>query len=191
MTPSAVDLSALGQRSSAIVDQAGNLARYGMDDVAGAGVRSGESVTLQAPRTVTFPDGGSITYGALDHLGRPTGVTVHITPDMIGAGTHANASILPPGWSGNGILHNEARSHLLGRQPGGSGDLTENLETLQQAPANSPVMSGFEGQIRRVVEGGQAVDYLPTSIYLGDELVPRGITLDAQGTGGFDWYVRC
>jgi hypothetical protein len=58
LTPSAVDLSALGQRSSAIVDQAGNFARYGMDGVAGAGVRSGESVTLQAPRTITFPDGG-------------------------------------------------------------------------------------------------------------------------------------
>ena len=61
LTPSAADLSALsalGQRSSAIVDQAGNFARYGTDGVAGAGVRSGESVTLQAPRTITFPDGG-------------------------------------------------------------------------------------------------------------------------------------
>jgi hypothetical protein len=93
----------------------------------------------------------------------------------------------PLGWSGNDILHNEARGHQLG----GSGDLRENLVTLQQTPANSPVMSGFEGQIRRVVEGGQAVDYLPTPIYVGDELVARGITLDAQGTGGFELGVRC
>ena len=83
------------------------------------------------------------------------------------------------------------RPAAIWRQLGGSGDLTENLVRLQQAPANSPVMSGFEGQIRRVVEGGQAVDYLPTPIYLGDELVPRGITLDAQGTGGLELGVRC
>ena len=191
LTPSAADvtgLSRLGQGSSAIIDQAGNVARFRADDVAAQGARAapGEAVTFQAPRTVSFADGGSITYGALDHLGRPTGVTARITPDMIGAGTHANPSILPPGWSGNGILHNEARGHLLGRQLGGSGDLPENLVTLQQRPANSPVMSGFEGQVRRAVEGGEIVDYASTPVNVGNELVPRGITLEATGTNGFD-----
>jgi hypothetical protein len=190
LQPSAADIAALetlGQRSSAIIDQSGTVSRFGTGDAAGVPAAPIEQrVILQAPRDVTFADGGSIHYGALDELGRPTGITAHITPDMIGAGTPANSSIHPPGWSGNGIANNEARGHLLGRQLGGSGDLPENLVTLQQRPANSPVMSGFEGQVRKAVEGGQAVDYTSTPVYAGDELVPRGITLTGSGSKGFD-----
>lgn len=42
---------------------------------------------------------GGINYGALDSLGRPTGVSATITEDMIGTGTAANPSITPPGWT--------------------------------------------------------------------------------------------
>ncbi|ARR56356.1 hypothetical protein HY78_24315 [Rhizorhabdus wittichii DC-6] len=132
---------------------------------------------------------GGIEYGALDALGRPTGVRATITQDMIGTGTAANPSIIPPGWSGNGRLFNEARGHLLGRQLGGSGDLAENLVTLQQNPANSPVMRGFENQVRSAVEGGQVVRYSSTPVYNGSNLAPRGITLSGKGSGGFDLNV--
>jgi hypothetical protein len=130
-----------------------------------------------------------IEYGALDALGRPTGVQATITQDMIGTGTAANPSIIPPGWSGNGTLFNEARGHLLGRQLGGSGDLAENLVTLQQNPVNSPIMRGFENQVRGAVESGQVVRYSSTPIYNGTNLVPRGITLSGSGSGGFDLNV--
>ncbi|WP_416172388.1 DNA/RNA non-specific endonuclease [Allopontixanthobacter sp.] len=96
---------------------------------------------------------------------------------------------IPPGWSGNGTLFNEARGHLLGRQLGGSGDLAENLVTLQQNPANSPFMRGFENQVRGAVEGGQTVRYSSTPIYNGSNLVPRGVTLSGRGSGGFDLNV--
>jgi DNA/RNA non-specific endonuclease len=132
---------------------------------------------------------GSIRYGALDHLGRPTGVKATITADMIGTGTPANPSITPPGWSGNGTLFNEGRGHLLGRQLGGSGDLPENLVTLQQTPANSPVMSSFEFKVRKAVEAGGVVNYSSTPIYNGSTLPPRGITLRGTGTDGLDLYV--
>jgi hypothetical protein len=132
---------------------------------------------------------GRIEYGPLDALGRPTGVRATITQDMIGTGTAANPSITPPGWSGNGTLFNEARGHLLGRQLGGSGDLAENLVTLQQNPANTPTMRGFENLTRSTVEGGQVVQYSSTPIYNGTNLVPRGVTLSATGSEGFDLNV--
>jgi hypothetical protein len=132
---------------------------------------------------------GRIEYGPLDALGRPTGVRATITQDMIGTGTAANPSITPPGWSGNGTLFNEARGHLLGRQLGGSGDMAENLVTLQQNPANTPTMRGFENLTRSTVEGGQVVQYSSTPIYNGTNLVPRGVTLSATGSEGFDLNV--
>jgi hypothetical protein len=105
---------------------------------------------------------------------------------MIGTGTAANPSIIPPGWSGNGILYNEARGHLLGAQLGGSGDVAENLVTLQQNPANSPIIRGFENQVRAAVEGGQTVNYSATPIYNGANLVPRGITIMGTSSGDFN-----
>ena len=129
--------------------------------------------------------GGGINYGSLDALGRPTGVSATITPEMIGIGTPANPEIIPPGWSGNGTVFNEARGHLLGAQLGGSGDLPENLVTLQQLPANSPVMREFESSVRAAVENGEIVNYSSTPIYNGDNLVPQGITLSARGSGSF------
>jgi hypothetical protein len=130
-----------------------------------------------------------IDYGALDALGRPTGVRATIAEDMIGTGTPANPSITPPGWSGNVSLFNEARGHLLGNQLGGSGNVAENIVTLQQNPANSPFMRGFENQVRSAVESGQIVQYSSTPIYNGSNLVPRGITLSGSGSGGFDLNV--
>ena len=132
---------------------------------------------------------GFVDYGSLDSLGRPTGVTARITQDMIGTGTAANRNIIPPGWSGNGRLHNEARAHLLGRQLGGSGDVPENLVTFTQNPANSPVMSGFEAQIRAAIEGGEVIDFRATPIYDGNALVPRSITLEASGSSGFNLQI--
>jgi len=82
-------------------------------------------------------------------------------------------------------LFNEARGHLLGAQLGGSGDITENLVTLQQNPANSPIMRGFENQVRAAVEGGQTVNYSVTPIYNGSNLVPRGITIMGTESDGF------
>jgi hypothetical protein len=78
---------------------------------------------------------------------------------------------------------------LLGNQLGGSGSDARNLVTLFQNPANSPVMRGFENQVRGALDGGQLVDYAVTPIYRGADLMPMGITLQAQGSGGFNMFV--
>ncbi|MEM9246230.1 MAG: RHS repeat-associated core domain-containing protein, partial [Cyanobacteria bacterium P01_F01_bin.153] len=108
-------------------------------------------LSMAAPFSISRIDGGprgKIDYGSLDSLGRPTGVTAVITPDMIKTGSPALRSIKPPGFKGGAAGH--ARGHLLGSQLGGSGAEPRNLVTIQQNPANTPVMRGFETQIRNV-----------------------------------------
>jgi len=126
---------------------------------------------------------GGVNYGALDALGRPTGIQASLTADMIGTGSSASRRIIPPGFSGGAA--GQARGHLLGNQLGGSGTLPENLVTLLQTPTNSPIMSGFEAQVRAAVASGQTVSYGVVPVYRGSSLVPSAVTLQAEGTGGF------
>jgi len=136
---------------------------------------------VTAPPVLAQP--GQVNYGALDSLGRPTGVNATLTDDMLGTGTRPDQSIIPPGFQGGAA--GQARGHLLGAQLGGSGDLPENLVTLQQNPANSPVMRGFENQTAAAVRSGQTVNYSSVPIYQGANQIPRGITITGSGSGGF------
>ncbi|MEZ5993108.1 MAG: DNA/RNA non-specific endonuclease [Planctomycetota bacterium] len=122
-------------------------------------------------------------YGELDHLGRPTGVSVEITQDMIGTGSSASRRIRPPGFKGG--ASNQARGHLWGKQLGGSGSEVRNLVTIQQNPANTPFMRDFETLVRQAVENGETVQYRVVPIYEGENLVPRGVTIHANGSKGF------
>ncbi|MGR2741106.1 DNA/RNA non-specific endonuclease [Billgrantia sp. Q4P2] len=129
----------------------------------------------------------NVILGALDHLGRPTGVTATITRDMIKTGGPANPSIRPPGFEGG--ANNHSRGHLLANVLGGSGNDARNLVTLFQRNTNSPNMRYFEAQVRNAVESGQAVNFRAVPVYTGGELVPTGVTLTARGSGGFDLSV--
>ncbi|MEH6370447.1 DNA/RNA non-specific endonuclease [Pectobacterium carotovorum] len=128
--------------------------------------------------------GCNIRYGELDHLRRPTGVRARLDSSYINTGTHANPSIQPPGFI-TGAGSNRARGHLLGRQLGGSGDDVRNLVTIQHRPVNTPDMSSIEGRIRKALERGEIVDVSVTPIYKGPSRIPAGITMNAQGSGGF------
>lgn len=44
---------------------------------------------------------------------------------------------------------------------------------------------GAAGQQASFIESGQSVQYSATPVYDGSGLVPRGITLQGQGSGGF------
>ena len=129
---------------------------------------------------------GHVIFGELDQLGRPTGVSATITQDMIGTGSKASQSIIPPGFQGGGPGGaGHARGHLIGNQLGGTGKDARNLVTLYQNPVNTPVMRGFEDSVRAAVEGGQVVRYQAIPVYEGTNLIPTGVTLRARGTGGF------
>jgi hypothetical protein len=129
------------------------------------------------------PNQPAILYKPLDELGRPTGVEATLTQDLLDTGSAANRSIIPPGFEGGAA--GQARGHLLANRLGGSGQIPENLVTLQQVPVNTPVMRGFEAQIYNAVSSGQTVSFTSTPLYNGANLIPRGVTLTAEGSGGF------
>jgi hypothetical protein len=132
-----------------------------------------------------YDHGGSTIYRARDELKRPTSVSSSITRETLDTGTEASRRILPPGWRGNGTLYNEARAHLLAKMLGGTGKSRNNLVTMTQDPANSPVMRDFETEVYNAVAAGEAVQYTTTAIYNGEGLVPIGIQIEAYGSRGF------
>lgn len=132
---------------------------------------------------------GRVIYKALDAQGRATGVEGTLVPSMYNQGTKANDRIEPPGWKGQGTLHNQARGHLLAKILGGSGDIEHNLVTLEQNWTNSPVMRDFELDVAQALRGGETIKYASTPLYDGDNPIPRGVTIVAEGDQGFQLSV--
>jgi RHS repeat-associated protein len=131
---------------------------------------------------------GSIRYGRLDHLGRPTGVNAQLRPEMLHTGTAAG-SLRPPGWRGNGTDFNEARGHLLADRLGGPGTGTlayHNLVTQTQNPTNSPDQRDqVEQKIYDAVHRGETVQYNIKPVYEGSNPIPIRIEFTAFGNNGF------
>lgn len=129
----------------------------------------------------------SIRLGELSGKGQATGVSATITAPMLGTGTKANPKLKPPGWSGHGTNHNEARGHLLAKVLGGSGSDMRNLVTQTHAPMNSSWMRDFEVEVARRVRDGEVFEYLSKPLYgagYGAGLPPSAILLMAHGSRG-------
>ena len=88
-------------------------------------------------------------------------------------------TLVPPGYQAQ--VPALARGHLLGKQLGGSGDVYENLVTLFQNDANTPIMSNLERRVREAVVTGQRVEYVVTPIYEGADVVPPRVHIQAAG----------
>ncbi|MFH8937156.1 DUF6531 domain-containing protein [Streptomyces griseosporeus] len=133
--------------------------------------------------------GGSIRYRAHDHLGRPTGVSACIRPEMLDTGTEAGGA-WPPGWRGNGNAFNEARGHLLANRLGGAGkhhNAKHNLVTQTNNPTNSPYQRDLvEGPIYEAVKKGEVVQYDIKPIYEGTNPIPIRLEYSAYGNRGFE-----
>ena len=136
---------------------------------------------------------GSVRYGRLDHLGRPTGISASVRPEMLDEGSKAGR-VTPPGWRGNGDAFNEARGHLLARMLGGVGKgrgaLTQmarrNLVTLTDLPTNSPEMrDNFEQKIYDAVDKGETIQYNVKPIYEGTNPIPVRLEISAFDNRGF------
>lgn len=134
---------------------------------------------LAAP-TSRRPD---VRYGELSTNGQATGVSATLTAPLR-AGTAADRRLTPPGWQGNGRLHNEARGHLYGKQLGGLGDTMRNIVTQTHNGANTPQMRDFENSVARRVRAGEVVEYFAKPFYGQDALPPSAILLTAHGSRG-------
>nr|WP_236737991.1 DNA/RNA non-specific endonuclease [Mycobacteroides abscessus] len=194
---SGADKAALALDGMAIVPGLGAIGRglKGIEGIRGgeAAIRAADDIPLPSKPVGTSvvtdvtKQGGQAVYQGVDNLGRPTGVTARITPDMIRTGSDAMRAPTPPGFGGQAAGH--ARGHLLANVLGGSGKLSENLVTLINNPVNSPVMRGFEMSVAKAVEGGQIIDYAVTPLYRGAEAMPEAVQIIAKGNGGFDLAV--
>lgn len=125
-------------------------------------------------------------YGALDGLGRCTVAMACVGKDLMPTEERGSiSSVKPTGWVQNfyeivdgGALYN--RCHLIGFQLTGENANKQNLITGTRY-LNAEGMLPFEEQIADYVkETGNHVLYRVTPIFKGDELVARGVQLEAQ-----------
>lgn len=194
---SGADKASLALDGISIVPGLGAIGRglKGVEGIRGgeAAIRAADDVPLPSKPVGTSvvsdvtKQGGQAVYQGVDNLGRPTGITARVTPDMIRTGSDAMRAPTPPGFGGQAAGH--ARGHLLANVLGGSGKLSENLVTLINNPVNSPVMRGFEMSVAKAVEGGQIIDYAVTPLYRGAEAMPEAVQIIAKGSEGFDLAV--
>lgn len=70
----------------------------------------------------------------------------------------------------------------------GSSDNPKNLAT-QTEYANQVLMQPYEQQVRDAIADGQRVIYKVTTIFRGDDLMPRGYWLRAKSDGSLDFNV--
>lgn len=140
-----------------------------------------------------------IDYGALDHLNRTTFATAYLSRKNLGRSSgRPSQDWTPTGWHynhGGKDIYN--RGHLIAytltfniNQDGqysagaeGSSDNPKNLGT-QSAYSNQILMQIYEGKVRQALTDGKRVVYQVTTVFRGDELMPRGYWLQAMSTDG-------
>lgn len=114
---------------------------------------------------------------------------------MIGTGTPANQTINPPGWlDGRQISKGgagQARSHLLAKNLGGSGDVKSNLVTFLHNPTNNSDMKTFENKtVKYIKDTKNSVYYQVTPLYNGTDGQPYGVIMEAVSANGDDFNER-
>jgi hypothetical protein len=133
------------------------------------------------------PVSPGIALNELDELGRATGAAATIDQAMLRTGSDVSQTVKVAGYGGRAA--EQGRGHLIAKVLGGSGRDARNLVPIYQNPVNTPIMRGFERQVLKAVENGETVHYQVTPIYRGAELSPRAITMQAEGSGGFNLRV--
>jgi len=149
-------------------------------------------------------DGERLDIGGHDRLGRTLPITAFLSHRNVGSSESRNAQTHEPtGWDQNQLTIDgiavwvKNRGHLIAytltfnfNERGeliygyaGSEDDPWNLFT-QTAHSNQNVMTRYEGQIRDVLRGGSEVVFMASPIFRDDELMARGIWLQAVSTCG-------
>jgi|GEM_PF-1132860 len=125
-------------------------------------------------------------YGALDELGRCTYAYACLGPETLADGPRENIShIKPSGWHRSeydfidgGILF--TRAHLIARQLSDENANERNLVTGTRY-LNATGMIGFEEATGDYIrETGNHVLYRVTPVFVGQELVARGVWMEAM-----------
>lgn len=142
-----------------------------------------------------------VYYGDLDELNRTTTVTAYIDKKNLGKSEGRSRQVWKPtGWNQKTVdgepIYN--RGHLLAytssfnfdldgnyvQGEDGSEDNPKNLAT-QTAYSNQKVQIKYETKVRNAQKiNGNKVVYQITTVFRGNELMPRGYWLQAKDTNG-------
>lgn len=150
-------------------------------------VEVNENIPVFTDADLTEVDESWEQYGPLDDLGRVTTANALLGVDLMPAESterEALTSVTPTGWQQNrynivsaGWLYN--RSHLIGFQLTGQQDNLLNLMTGTRY-FNVEGMLPFENYVAAYIEGSEYhVRYRITPLFMGDELLARGIFMEA------------
>lgn len=125
-------------------------------------------------------------YGNLDSYNRLTHADALINHAMQPTAKREPLTVNPTGWRnkkiGSGYLYN--RSHLIGYQLTGQNNNPKNLITGTRS-MNSPEMLHYEDDIAYYLKTNPNghVRYQVVPVFKGDELVARGVHMQAQSIG--------
>ncbi len=126
------------------------------------------------------------TYGQLDSLDRVTAANALLNQSLMPTAKRTELTWDPTGWHNkkikSGWLYN--RSHLIGYQLTGQNNNPRNLMTGTRE-LNAPEMLAHEDDIAYYLKQNPHgyVRYRVTPIFRGNELLARGVQLEAQSIG--------
>mgnify|MGYP002479461878 CR=1 FL=1 len=125
-------------------------------------------------------------YGNLDDLNRPTVANALLNQSLMPTAKREELTWDPTGWHNkrisSGWLYN--RSHLIGYQLTGQNNNPKNLITGTRK-LNAPEMLAHEDDIADYLKQSSQhyVRYRVTPIFRGQELLARGVQMEAQSIG--------
>ncbi|WP_125565830.1 DNA/RNA non-specific endonuclease [Companilactobacillus insicii] len=125
-------------------------------------------------------------YGDLDNLNRVTAANAMLNVSLMPSTKREGLTWDPTGWRNkrisSGWLYN--RSHLIGYQLTGQNNNPKNLMTGTRS-LNSPEMLAHEMDIAYYLKQSNShyIRYRVTPIFRNDELLARGVQMEAQSVG--------
>ncbi|CAH0418703.1 DNA/RNA non-specific endonuclease [Periweissella ghanensis] len=144
--------------------------------------------------------GAWATYQPLDNLGRATGASALLNKSLMPHAKRQRLTVNPTGFKNRKVpinghiewLYN--RSHLIGYQFTGQNNNLQNLVTGTRS-LNDPGMSYYENMVASYLRShpNDYVRYQITPYYRDQELVPRGVQMQAESIGSstirFNLYI--
>ncbi|MCI0130274.1 DNA/RNA non-specific endonuclease [Vagococcus sp. CY53-2] len=173
------------EQASQLKNQVSDLANLEYEGTQTINVNDG--VPSFSDEELSLSNGAWEIYGDLDGLNRATSANAMLNQSLMPTGKRESiSSVTPTGWKNKkiegGYLFN--RSHLIGWALAGENANWKNLITGTRQ-LNSPEMLRHEMDVKHYLEqnSDNYVRYRVTPVFRGEELLARGVQMEAQSIG--------
>lgn len=150
-------------------------------------IKVNDGIPSFSDEELSLSNGAWEIYGDLDGLNRATSANAMLNQSLMPTGKRESiSSVTPTGWKNKkiegGYLFN--RSHLIGWALAGENANWKNLITGTRQ-LNSPEMLRHEMDVKHYLEqnSDNYVRYRVTPVFRGEELLARGVQMEAQSIG--------